>query len=170
MKLQDLLGTLNNLKTDVESMIAKNTHMAEAQKKVQDFVKTTEAELKNIVEKDLPTLLQKFNKEKVALEKTVEKTVKEEVKKAQNFVGAHKKELEKLQKKIEEMLDQRGIKLPQALKSKTTKKAKASKATKKAPAKKATRKVSAPKAKKEHLITNEKTKISKRPTRKVTAR
>lgn len=167
MKLQDLLGTLNSLKTDVEGMIAKNTHMADAQKKVQDFVKTTEVELKNIVEKDLPTLLQKFNKEKAALEKTVEKTVKEEVKKAQNFVGSHKKELEKLQKKIEKMLDQRGIKLPKALKSKSTKKTKTSK---KATAKKATRKVSTPKAKKEHLITNEKTKISKRPTRKVTAR
>lgn len=172
MKLQDLLGTLSNLKNEVETMISKNSRISEAQKSVQDFVKTTEAELKNIVEKDLPKLLEKFNKERASLEKTVEKTISAEVKKAQNFVGSHKKDLEGLQRKIEKMLLDKGIHLPAGLKSKS-----GQKATKKAPAakKKATKKSthkspSTPMAKKDHQIHVEKTKISKRPTRKVTAR
>lgn len=83
-------------------------------------------------------LVDKFHVEKKGLEKRIEKTVVEEVKKAKKFMNEQKKELNKIQKKVEVAIKKR-----QAAMKKTSKKAtkKVAKATKKV-AKKATKKAS----------------------------
>ena len=179
MKLQDILGNIGKLKTEVEQIITRNSSVAEASKTVQDFVKQTESELKNIVEKDLPKLVKRLASERAAIEKTVEKAIKTEFKKAQEFAKSHKKELDGLQSKVEAMLKKQGLHLPESLSSKRTKTTKktAKKTAKKATKKKASKSIlkkkespKTPKLKKDHLLKGEKTKVTKRPTRKVTAR
>jgi membrane-bound lytic murein transglycosylase B len=46
-------------------------------------------------------LVDKFHTERKSLEKKIEKTVSEEVKKAKKFMNEQKKELDKIQKKVE---------------------------------------------------------------------
>ena len=46
-------------------------------------------------------LVDKFHSEKKSLEKRIEKTVQDEVKKAKKFMNEQKKELNKIQKKVE---------------------------------------------------------------------
>ncbi|MFA6235850.1 MAG: hypothetical protein WC635_00875 [Bacteriovorax sp.] len=69
-------------------------------------------------------LVDKFNVEKKSLEKRIEKTVLEEVKKAKKFMNEQKQELNKIQKKVEAAIKK---------KKKTSKKKVAKKATKKSP-------------------------------------
>lgn len=77
-------------------------------------------------------LVDKFKTERKSLEKKIEKTVSDEVKRAKKFMTEQKKELDKIQKQVKGVLK----------KKKITKK----KATKKAPArKKTTKKASASK-------------------------
>ena len=83
-------------------------------------------------------LVDKFHVEKKGLEKRIEKTVVDEMKKAKKFMNEQKKELNKIQKKVETAIKKR-----QASIKKVTKKV-ATKATKKV-AKKTTKKVSAKK-------------------------
>ena len=84
-------------------------------------------------------LVDKFYTEKKSLEKRIEKTVSDEVSKARKFMNEQKKELNKIQKKVEVALK----KNKPASKTKTTKK----KVTAKA-APKATKKVAAKTTKK----------------------
>lgn len=72
-------------------------------------------------------LVNKFHSEKKSLEKRIEKTVTEEMKKAKKFMNEQKKELNKIQKKVEVVLRKKKI----SLGKKTTRKI-PSKATKKA--------------------------------------
>ena len=88
-------------------------------------------------------LVDKFHVEKKSLEKRIEKTVTDEVKKARKFLNEQKKELNKIQKKVEVVLKKKKT----VSKKKATKKA-APKATKKVAAKavvKSTKKKSASK-------------------------
>lgn len=177
MKLQDFLGNIGKLKSEIEGVLTQNNSLAEAKKSVEEFVKQTETELKNVVEKDLPMLASRLKKERESLESKVEKIISKEMKKAQDFAKNHQKELEGLQKKVEAMLEKRGINLPEGLSlkkvpaKKTTAKKKAQKkVAKKSPAKKtsaakpaALRKKSStkvPKSKKDHQIHEVHTKIS----------
>ncbi len=84
-------------------------------------------------------LVDKFHIEKKGLEKRIEKTVVEEVKKAKKFMNEQKKELNKIQKKVEAAIKKKQASMKKAAK-KATKKV-ASKATKKV-VRKATKKVS----------------------------
>lgn len=81
-------------------------------------------------------LVDKFHVEKKSLEKRIEKTVLDEVKKAKKFMNEQKKELNKMQKKVEVVLKK---------KKAATKKKVASKATKKVAIKKTTKKKSSSK-------------------------
>lgn len=82
-------------------------------------------DLKNEIEKLkkrhlVQGLVDKFHAEKKILEKRIEKTVVEEVKKAKRFMNDQKKELNKIQKKVETVLSKR--KNPKPSRKKTTKK------------------------------------------------
>lgn len=77
-------------------------------------------------------LVDRFQSERKTLEKKIEKTVSEEVKKAKKFMNEQKKELDKIQKKVEVVLKKK-----KTAKKKTT--------AKKAPARKKTTKKAASK-------------------------
>ncbi|MEA9356340.1 hypothetical protein SHI21_09010 [Bacteriovorax sp. PP10] len=82
-------------------------------------------------------LVDKFHAEKRVLEKRIEKTVVDEVKKAKKFMTEQKKELNKIQKKVEAAISKR-----QGAKKKSAKKATKKVAKVVKSAKKATKKVS----------------------------
>lgn len=75
-------------------------------------------------------LVDKFHTEKKSLEKRIEKTVSEEMKKAKKFMNDQKKELNKIQKKVEVVLKKKKTGIKKKTSSKSTKKA-APRATKK---------------------------------------
>ncbi len=183
MKLQDFLGNIGKLKTEIEGVLTQNNSLAEAKKSVEEFVKQTETELKNVVEKDLPKLAARLKKERESLENKVEKIISKEMKKAQDFAKNHQKDLEGLQRKVEGMLEKRGINLPEGLSAKKSakkadKKAKSAKKTVKKATQKTTKKTTkkkasatkpaalkqkspkVPKSKKDHPIQEVHTKIS----------
>ena len=84
-------------------------------------------------------LVDKFHAEKKVLERRIEKTVIDEVKKAKKFMNEQKKELDKIQKKVEAVISKRQSGLKKKVAKKATKKvAKVVKST----AKKTTKKVS----------------------------
>ncbi len=83
-------------------------------------------------------LVDKFHAEKRTLEKRIEKTVVDEVKKAKKFMTEQKKELNRIQKKVEAAISKRQGSKKKSAKKATKKVAKVVKAT----AKKATKKVS----------------------------
>lgn len=84
-------------------------------------------------------LVDKFHVEKKGLEKRIEKTVIDEMKKAKKFMNDQKRELNKIQKKVETAIKKR-----QATMKKTSKKVakKVAKTTTKKVAKKVTKKAS----------------------------
>lgn len=106
MNKKNLLKSFHDLKVEIESL--RKRHLVQG-------------------------LVDKFHVEKKGLEKRIEKTVVDEMKKAKKFMNEQKKELNKIQKKVEAV-----IKKKQASMKKATKKV-AKKATKKI-AKKATKK------------------------------
>ncbi|MBC7430141.1 MAG: hypothetical protein H7336_16120 [Bacteriovorax sp.] len=114
MKLnkKQLLKSFQELKSDIESLRKK--HLVQG-------------------------LVDKFHVEKKSLEKKIEKTVIDEMKKAKKFMNEQKKELNKIQKKVEVAIKKR-----QASMKKTAKKAtkRVAKVTTKKVAKKATKKAS----------------------------
>jgi predicted nucleic acid-binding Zn ribbon protein len=84
-------------------------------------------------------LVDKFYAEKKVLERRIEKTVVDEMKKAKKFMNEQKKELDKIQKKVEAAISKRQSASKKKVAKKATKKvAKVVKST----AKKATKKVS----------------------------
>lgn len=125
-----VLKQWNQVKAEIEELAQLGqTSVNDLQKKVDAFVKSAEKDLKNIVDKDLPALVKRFQKEKVSLEKMVEKSINAEIKKAKKYLQGHKKELNKIQKLVESYL-------PKAAKKKATKKKTAKKSAKKKTTKK----------------------------------
>jgi len=83
-------------------------------------------------------LVDKFQSEKKNLEKRIEKTVSDEVKKARKFMNEQKSELNKIQKKVEGALKKNKTKKSSSKKTKAS--AKVTKTTKKVVSPKATKK------------------------------
>lgn len=108
MNKKNLLKSFHDLKVEIESL--RKRHLVQG-------------------------LVDKFHVEKKGLEKRIEKTVVDEMKKAKKFMNEQKKELNKIQKKVEAAIKKR-----QAAVKKVTKKV-AKKATKKV-APRTTKKVS----------------------------
>lgn len=157
-----LLKQWNQVKGEIEELTKLGqASVTDIQKKVDGFVKSAEKDFKNIVDKDLPALVKKFQKEKATLEKTVEKTVNEEIKKAKAYLEGHKKELNKIQKLVESYLPKK----KKAAKKKATKK----KATKKAASKKATKKKAAAKKTTKKAVAKKTTKKAPAKTTKKAA-
>lgn len=111
MNKKNLLKSFHDLKVEIESL--RKRHLVQG-------------------------LVDKFHVEKKGLEKRIEKTVIDEMKKAKRFMNEQKKELNKIQKKVEAAIKKRQTTLKKATKKvakKTTKKV-AKKATKKASSRK----------------------------------
>lgn len=136
----------------VESTLKKNgIPFDQIQKKVKTLTNKAEKDFYKVMDKDLPKMLKNFRKEKQSLEKMVEATIQDEIKKAKKFIDEHKKELNKLQDRVEKY----------AMKTSKTASKTASTARKKATkaAKKATKKVA--------KVTKKKT-TKKKATKKTT--
>lgn len=132
----------NEMKKEIENLVKKGQVSAkEVQKQVDIFIKTAEKDFGSIVDKDIPKLVTKLKKDRVSLEKKVEKMVNGEIKKAKKFLADQKKELNKLQKNLESYLPKKSAAAKKtAKKKKTTKKKVTKKTTKKTAKKKATKK------------------------------
>lgn len=76
-------------------------------KPFQDLKKDIETLKKN---KSLHGLVDKFHAEKKLLEKKIEKSVHEEIKKAKKFLAEQKKELNIISKKVESMISKKPLK------------------------------------------------------------
>lgn len=111
-----------NIKKELNGLKLK-TNLGDAQKRVEKLIKNAEKDLKKLIESNIPDVMKKFQEEKAQIEIMVDKIIKEEIKKAKSFVVSQKKELSKLQKKLEGILkSKKSTKGKKAAKKKTTKK------------------------------------------------
>ncbi len=111
-----------NIKKELNGLKLK-TNLGDAQKRVEKLIKNAEKDFKKLIESNIPDVMKKFQEEKAQIEIMVDKIIKEEIKKAKSFVVSQKKELSKLQKKLEGILKtKKTAKGKKASKKKTTKK------------------------------------------------
>lgn len=111
-----------NIKKELNGLKLK-TNLGDAQKRVEKLIKNAEKDFKKLIESNIPDVMKKFQEEKAQIEIMVDKIIKEEIKKAKSFVASQKKELSKLQKKLEGILKtKKTAKGKKASKKKTTKK------------------------------------------------
>jgi len=66
-----LLKSFKEIKGEVEKVV-KSTQLKDVQGNVKKFIDNAEKDIKGLVEKDLNSLVTKFQKERKSLEKTLE--------------------------------------------------------------------------------------------------
>src|SRR5690606_9450882 len=100
------------------------------QDSVKNMIQTAQKDLSSVVDQDLNSIKKKFKKETAQFEKVVDRIMKQEIEKAKKFVDTQKKELSKLQEKLEALVSPKAAK---PTKKKTAKKTAKKATTKKAP-------------------------------------
>ena len=100
VQVKNVLESWNKVKQELHNFV-KEKNIKEIQSSVKAFVKNAKNDFHGLVGKDLTIIKKKFSDEKKQLEKLVDKVIQSEVKKAKIFVDVQKKELSKLQKKVE---------------------------------------------------------------------
>ncbi len=100
VQVKSVLESWNKVKQELHNFV-KEKKIKEIQSSVKAFVKNAKKDFDGLVGKDLTVIKKKFSDEKKQLEKLVDKVIQSEVKKAKSFVDVQKKELNKLQKKVE---------------------------------------------------------------------
>lgn len=123
-KIEETLNSLKSIKDNVTKFVEENP-VKELQSSVKSLVTGAKEDLQNIATKDINLLKKKFQTEKKQVETLINKTIPGQIKSAKKFIDDQKKEISRLQKKLETMVP-----------------------SKKKVAKKATAKKAAPKAKK----------------------
>ncbi len=98
-----IIKSFTEIKKELNSLKVK-TNLGDAQKKVEKLIHKAEKDFKKLIQNNIPDVMKKFQEEKAQLEIMVDKIIKDEIKKAKAFVATHKKELTKLQKKLEGIL------------------------------------------------------------------
>ena len=126
---EKIMGKINEIKSNVERAIAE-VNVNELKDSLNTMVKDAQKDFSKLVDKDLGNLKSKFQKEKAVLEK-----------KAKKFFDNHKKEIQALQTKFDELVKASAKKTPAKAAPTTKKKVSAKPAVAKA-VKKATKKVS----------------------------
>ena len=100
---KQILDSWKKLQKDVNKFV-KDQKVDDLQKSVKDLVASAQKDLHNLYDKDVAKVKSKIKKEALYLEKKIEKVVNAEIKKAKKFVDGQKKELNKLQSKLEKMV------------------------------------------------------------------
>ncbi len=116
-------------------------NLQKAQENVKNLIHNLQSDLTTTVEQDLTKVKKRFLKEKKDIETLLNKTVLGEIKKAQSYIDTQKKELHKIQGRLEKYIKQEKTKAKKTIKKKFSKK----KATKKVSKKSGTRKKKASK-------------------------
>jgi hypothetical protein len=99
-KLANILKSWSTIKDEIQHFLKENK-LTEVQKSVQKFVQKAQKDISTAAHHDISSLKKVFNKEKKHIENLVESTIKKEINKAKKFVQVQKKELTKLQKKVQ---------------------------------------------------------------------
>jgi CRISPR/Cas system-associated exonuclease Cas4 (RecB family) len=107
-------------------------NLQKAQENVKNLIQNLQGDITNSVELDLVKVKQRFLKEKKDIENLLNTTVLGEIKKAQTYIDTQKKELVKIQDRLEKYIKQEKTKAKKTIQKKLGKK------TKKKTAKKAT--------------------------------
>jgi hypothetical protein len=129
------LTNWKSLKKDINKFVREN-NIVEVQNTVKKMVNQAEKDLKKYVDKDYKVIKKKFDSERRQVEKLLNRTLQAEVKRAKSFLEKQKKEITRLQTKLDKMAKA----ADKATKKKVTKKKATKKKTTKKVAKKATKK------------------------------
>lgn len=100
-QMKTFLKSWTDVKTRVQNFIDDN-NLKELQTTAKKYIKSRKKDVnKLLTHKDFVTIKKRFYQEKRQVEKLVNRLVGAELKKAKKFVQDHKKEIDKLQKKVE---------------------------------------------------------------------
>jgi F0F1-type ATP synthase membrane subunit b/b' len=102
-KIEETLSSLKSIKNNVSKFVEENP-VKDLQVSVKTLVTTAKKDLENIASKDINLLKKKFNDEKKQVEALINKTIPGQIKSAKKFIDDQKKEISRLQKKLETMV------------------------------------------------------------------
>ena len=126
----DIFSSWNDLSKNIKSFLQLNK-IEEAQSEVRNLIQNLQKDFNKIVDKDVASLKKRFLKEKKEIEGLLNKTINSEIKKAQTYVDSQKRELLRLQKKLENFIRSEKSKAKRKVKKKTKKKTSSKKVAKK---------------------------------------
>jgi len=126
----EIFSSWNELSKNIKSYL-QLSKIEEAQNEVRQLVTNLQKDFNKIVDKDVAILKKRFLKEKKEIENLLNKTVSTEIKKAQKYVDSQKRELIRLQKKLEKYIKSEKTKAKKTLKKNSNKKSTKKKSAKK---------------------------------------
>ncbi len=130
-KIEETLSSLKNIKENVTKFVEDNS-VKDLQASVKTLVTTAKKDFESLAAKDIASFKKKFKEEKKQVDTLINKTIPGQIKAAKKFVDDQKKEISRLQKKLEMMVPKKAIgSVKKAAKKKVTKKAVKKTATKK---------------------------------------
>jgi hypothetical protein len=128
--VKELKASWDKILTNISSYMPVE-NLQKAQDNVKTLITNLQSDLTTTVEQDLSKVKNRFLKEKRDIETLLNKTVLGEIKKAQTYIDTQKKELQKIQTRLEKYIKQEKSKAKKTIKKKlgkkTTKKAKTAK-------------------------------------------
>lgn len=131
--VKELKASWDKILTNISNYVPVE-NLQKAQENVKSLISNLQSDLTTTVEQDLTKVKNRFLKEKKDIESLLNKTVLGEIKKAQSYIDTQKKELHKIQTKLEKYIKQEKSKakktIQKKLKKKTTKKVARKKASK----------------------------------------
>ncbi len=96
------LSNWRTLKTDINKFVREN-NIKEVQSTVKKMVSQAEKDIKKYVDKDVSVIKRKFSSERKQVEKLLKRTLAAEVKRANSFLEKQKKEITKLQTRLDKL-------------------------------------------------------------------
>lgn len=128
--VKELKASWDKILTNLSSYVPVE-NLQKAQENVKTLITNLQSDLTTTVEQDLTKVKNRFLKEKRDIETLLNKTVLGEIKKAQTYIDTQKKELHKIQTRLEKYIKQEKTKAKKTIKKKlgkkTVKKAKTTK-------------------------------------------
>lgn len=102
-KLNETLNSLKSVKQNVSKFVEENK-IKELQSSVKGFIDTAKKDFNQLANKDIAIVKKKFLEEKKQIETIINKTLPSQLNAAKKFVDDQKKEISRLQKKLEMMV------------------------------------------------------------------
>ncbi|MBL7665855.1 MAG: hypothetical protein JNM93_12035 [Bacteriovoracaceae bacterium] len=116
------------LKQDIDKFIKEN-NIHEVKATVKKMVNKAQGDINQLVDKDVSVIKKRFQVEKKQVEKLLQKTLQAEVKRAKSFLELQKREITKLQNKLDKISKMAAPKAASRPRKKSTRKSAASTTT-----------------------------------------
>lgn len=118
---ENIMSSWRNIKNNISKFIHEN-NVHDLKGSVQKIVADAKKDISNLATKDINSLKRKIKAEKKQVEQVINQVIPAEVKKAKKFVQDQKREISRLQKKLESIVPVKKIAKKKVVRKATSKK------------------------------------------------